>query len=60
MIPGDRTPVTPELFNTDYDLKAMDPQLKFIIDHGGYPMSNEQYSIHFKRTEAHIRKCEPK
>jgi sugar phosphate isomerase/epimerase len=60
VIPGDRTPATPELFNQTSDTSKMDPQLKFIIDHGGFPMSNEQYSVHFKRTIEHIRKCEPK
>lgn len=60
VIPGDRTPATPELFNQTSDTSKMDPQLKFIIDHGGFPMTNEQYSVHFKRTIEHIRKCEPK
>jgi len=60
VIPGDRTPCTPELFNMNFDLSNMDLQTKFIIDHGGYPMSDAQYTVHFHRTAEHIRKCEPK
>ncbi|HLX64933.1 MAG TPA: sugar phosphate isomerase/epimerase family protein [Planctomycetota bacterium] len=61
VIPNDRTPCSPRFARKiSADTKGSAAEEKFIVDHGGYVMSNEEYSVHFKRTHDHIRAVEPK
>ena len=61
VISNDRTPCGPHFGKkASQDTAGSAAEEKFIIDHGGYVMTDAEYSKHFERTEAHIRKCEPK